>query len=104
MGVPIVATRVTGLDPVVDGVTGVLVPARQSAPLADAIVALARNPGLRAQMSRAAQESVATKFSAQRVNQLWMAEYRQLVQESLPEFSQFTEFPPVAAPFENRPR
>lgn len=102
MGVPIVATRVTGLDPVIDGVTGVLVPARQSAPLAEAIVALARNPSLRGLMSRAAQESVATKFSAQHVNQLWMAEYRQLVQESLPEFSQLSGFSQAAAPIENR--
>ena len=102
MGVPIVATRVTGLDPVIDGVTGVLVPAGQSAPLADAIVALARNPSLRGQMSRAAQASIATNFSAQQVNQIWMDEYRQLVQESLPELSQFGELSPVPAPFENR--
>ena len=102
MGVPIIATRVTGLDPVIDGVTGVLVPARQSAPLAEAIVALARNASRRALMSRAAQESVAAKFSAEHVNQLWMAEYRQLVQESLPEFSHVAGFPVTPATFENR--
>lgn len=102
MGVPIVATRVTGLDPVIDGVTGLLVPAGQSTPLAEAIVALARNSSLRGLRSRAAQESVATKFSAQHVNQLWMAEYRQLVQESLPEFSQLSGFSRTSAPFESR--
>lgn len=85
MGVPIVSTRVTGLvDAVVDGVTGLLVPAGEAGPLAAAIINLATHSDLRDGLARAAKAHVRTKFAATRVNRLWMGEYRRLVRESLP--------------------
>lgn len=89
MGVPIVSTRVTGLvDAVVDGVTGVLVPAGEAGPLAAAILALAGDSDLRHKLSLAARDHVRTRFSETRVNQLWMTEYRRLIRKSLPRFAQ----------------
>jgi glycosyltransferase involved in cell wall biosynthesis len=86
MGVPIVSTRVTGLvDAVRDGVTGTLVPAHESVPLADAIIHLARNGTLRQAYGEAAHHYIRSAFSEDRVNRLWLAEYRQLIQQSLPE-------------------
>lgn len=96
MGVPIVATQVTGMDAIEDGVTGLLVPPRDAASLAAAIVRLAHHPQLRDSLGAAAQKRVQLRYSAQRVNQLWMAEYRQLVSASLPGFE------PAAAQIENR--
>jgi glycosyltransferase involved in cell wall biosynthesis len=53
-GLPVVATNVRGpREQVVDGVTGLLVPVRQSAPLAAALDRLARDAGLRAAMGEA---------------------------------------------------
>ena len=85
LGVPVVATRVTGTDAVSDGVTGLLVPARESAPLAAAVVELARNPQLRHNFSRAAVDLIRTRYAEPRVNQLWTAEYRRLARESFPD-------------------
>jgi glycosyltransferase involved in cell wall biosynthesis len=81
MGVPIVSTRVTGLDAVLDGATGLLVPPRDAESLAQGILRLTRDPLLRASLGRAAREHIRTKYSAERVDQLWMAEYRQLAPE-----------------------
>jgi glycosyltransferase involved in cell wall biosynthesis len=53
-GLPVVATDVRGpREQVVDGVTGLLVPPRQVAPLAEALGRLARDPGLRMAMGEA---------------------------------------------------
>ena len=50
-GLPVVATAIRGpREQVVEGVTGLLVPPRQSAPLADAVGRLMRDPVLRAAM------------------------------------------------------
>lgn len=85
MGVPIVSTRDCGVDAVIDGVTGILVPARNSEALGEAIRKLATDSGLRARLGSAAKVHIAQCYSDQRVNQLWMAEYRSLVQEWFPE-------------------
>jgi glycosyltransferase involved in cell wall biosynthesis len=85
MGVPIVSTRVTGLDAVQDGVTGILVPAHQSGPLAAAIIRLAYQPDLRKDLGAAAIEHIRKCFTEDRVNHLWMAEYRRLIHQSLPD-------------------
>jgi glycosyltransferase involved in cell wall biosynthesis len=53
-GLPVVATNIRGpREQVVDGVTGLLVPVRQSAPLAAALDRLARDAALRAAMGAA---------------------------------------------------
>jgi glycosyltransferase involved in cell wall biosynthesis len=67
-GRPIVATDVTGCrDVVVDGETGLLVPARDAQSLAAAIERLVLNPGLRQQMGAAARERVVNQFSEAQV-------------------------------------
>lgn len=80
MGVPIVSTRIPGLvSSVEDGVTGILVPSGEAAPFASAVARLVENPELRKQMGTAAQEHIRSRFAEQRVNQLWVEEYRELV-------------------------
>ena len=78
MGVPIVSSRVPGLDAVLHGVTGMLVAPREPGLLANAILRLAADPALRRQMGLAGSEHVRLNFSDQRVNGLWMAEYQSL--------------------------
>jgi glycosyltransferase involved in cell wall biosynthesis len=56
MGVPAVATSVTGLvDAVVDGKTGLLVPAKNVGELGQALLRLIDQPDLRAEMGQAAR-------------------------------------------------
>jgi glycosyltransferase involved in cell wall biosynthesis len=87
MGVPIVSTRVPGVvNAVQDGVTGLLVPAGESAPFADAVRRLIDDAALRIALGSASREFVRERFSEQRVNQLWISEYRKLVSRSLPGF------------------
>jgi glycosyltransferase involved in cell wall biosynthesis len=87
MGVPVVSTRVPGVvNAVQDGVTGLLVPAGESAPFADAVRRLIEDAALRTALGSAAREFVGARFSEQRVNQLWISEYRKLVSQSLPGF------------------
>src|SRR5207344_1895044 len=66
MRLPIVATDVRGCREVVDaGVTGVLVPARDSRALADAIGALAVDPERRVRMGAAGREKALREFDQQ---------------------------------------
>jgi L-malate glycosyltransferase len=63
-----VATRTGGIPEVVaDGETGLLVPPRDSQRLAEALVKLLTNDGLRAGMARRAFERVQSRFSATRM-------------------------------------
>jgi glycosyltransferase involved in cell wall biosynthesis len=56
LGLPIVATAVGGVPgAVTDGVEGILVPPKQPGSLADALAALAADPGRRADMGAAAR-------------------------------------------------
>ena len=62
-GVPVVATAVGGIPEVVEaGSGGILVPPREPAPLAEAVVALLRDPELRRSMGEAARERVEREF------------------------------------------
>jgi glycosyltransferase involved in cell wall biosynthesis len=57
VGLPVVASDIRGpRDQVVPGVTGLLVPPRQAAPLTEALARLAADGGLRAAMGRAGRE------------------------------------------------
>jgi glycosyltransferase involved in cell wall biosynthesis len=63
-GLPIIATDVPGCRVVVDaGVNGLLIPARDSAALADALVAMLSDTELRERMGKASREVAVERFS-----------------------------------------
>ena len=83
MGLPVVATRVPGCtDAVVDGVTGTLVPPRDSRSLAEAIRTYLRNPHLRHVHGDAARTHVIREFRQERLWGAMAAEYRSLLMMS----------------------
>jgi glycosyltransferase involved in cell wall biosynthesis len=64
VGKPVIATRVGGLaESVIDGVTGILVPASDGTALASAIAKLARAPTLAAEMGRCGRARVLQHFT-----------------------------------------
>jgi glycosyltransferase involved in cell wall biosynthesis len=66
--VPVVATNVGGNpEVVVDGVTGLLVPPRNPAALAEAICRVLRTPGLRNKLGQAGRRRVLEHFSNERM-------------------------------------
>ena len=68
-GRAVVATDVTGCrDAVRDGVTGLLVPAKDAAALAAGLMALLRDPSLRRKMGQAGRQMAVDEFSTGRVN------------------------------------
>ena len=77
---PVVATRVGGVsEAVIDGVTGLLVPPNDPQALADACIALIRNPQRRLQLGRAGRRFVLDNYQW-RQNAATMANlYRQLL-------------------------
>jgi glycosyltransferase involved in cell wall biosynthesis len=78
-GLPVVATRVGGIPEVVeDGVTGLLVPPRDSGALAGAILSLAEDVARRRAMGERAKERVRA-FSADRTEK----ETRQVYLEAI---------------------
>jgi glycosyltransferase involved in cell wall biosynthesis len=80
MGVPIVATDIRGCRQVVeDGVTGLLVPPRHPAALAEAVAALAVDPSRRQQMGAAGRRKALHDFDQQRCIDLTLATYRRLL-------------------------
>ena len=63
-GVPVVATRVGGIaEGLTNGVTGLLVPSGQAEPLAQAIIRIAVETDLRADLTRQARAQVLQHFS-----------------------------------------
>ena len=79
MEIPVVATNVEGLAEVlVDGVTGLHVPARSPEALADAIERLAVNPELRRTMGRSARDFVVDRFDWRKTVQIMDGLYRNL--------------------------
>lgn len=67
MGLPVVASDVGAVHEVVQhGLTGTLVPARDPAALAQALLELARDPGLRSRMGVAGREHAVRWFGAER--------------------------------------
>ncbi|HEV2068495.1 MAG TPA: glycosyltransferase family 4 protein [Acidimicrobiales bacterium] len=80
MGVPVVATDVRGCRQVVDhGRTGLLVPGGDAPALASAIAQLARDADLRARMGAAARAKALAEFDQQRVIDLTLAVYAELL-------------------------
>jgi glycosyltransferase involved in cell wall biosynthesis len=72
---PVVATDVGGAsEQVLDGITGRLVPRRDPAALADALVELAGDAALRARFAQAGRDHAAQHFSLDRM----VADYRRV--------------------------
>jgi glycosyltransferase involved in cell wall biosynthesis len=64
---PIVSTNVGGpLETIVDGVTGFLVPPHDGKAIAEQVIKLLKNPGLRQQMGAAGRARVLERFTADR--------------------------------------
>ena len=79
-GLPIVATNVGGAsEQVIDGVTGRLVPRRDSQAFADALVELAIDPALRSSFAQAGREHAVRHFSLARM----VSDYRRVCLEQL---------------------
>jgi L-malate glycosyltransferase len=64
---PIVATRVGGTPEVVDAASGRLIPSRDVRALSEALLELARNPGVRAALGRSARQRLETRFTLERM-------------------------------------
>jgi glycosyltransferase involved in cell wall biosynthesis len=80
-GKPVVATRSTGVvDSVIDGVTGILVPARDSRALAAALQSVLNDRSLAAALGSAGRERVLREFQQERVWDAIIQEYLQLIQ------------------------
>jgi glycosyltransferase involved in cell wall biosynthesis len=79
-GLPVVATAIRGCrEAVVPGVTGLLVPPRQSAPLAEALLELLGDASLRQQMGAAGRARALAQYEAQAV----MARQLELVDQTI---------------------
>ena len=67
-GIPVVASDIDGpREQVVQGVTGLLVPARQAAPLACALARLAGDAGLRARMGAAGRARALERYDEAKI-------------------------------------
>ncbi len=78
--VPVIATRVGGVpEAVVDGQTGILVPPFDSNRLAEACIALVRDPGERARLGRAGRQFVLDHYQWHANAATMAAVYRQLL-------------------------
>ena len=80
LGKPVVATDVGGLpEVVVDGETGLLVPAGEPTSLARAIVQLLEDPERARAMGAAGRERVEREFTLTRMGREWLAVYEELI-------------------------
>ena len=80
MGLPAVATRVTGcMDSVIDGQTGLLVPAKDAVALTSALAKLVTDDALRQQLGRMARARAVTEFDARLINQAVARKLEQMV-------------------------
>jgi len=84
MRLPAVGTRIPGCrDAIEDGVTGMLVPRRDPASLAEAILELVKNPERRLKMGQAGRERVLAKFTNEIVWNALEDIYRNLVSQKI---------------------
>ncbi|MCX7893675.1 MAG: glycosyltransferase [Burkholderiales bacterium] len=82
MRVPVVSTRVGGVPEMVrEGETALLVPPRDPAALAEAVIALARDPHRRRRMGEAARAWVLAEHGAGRMAERMLALYERLLAE-----------------------
>lgn len=81
-GVPVIATSVGGIpEQMLDGKTGLLVPAGDAATLAAQIERLARDQALRAEMGARGRELVEERFDLQQQVDAYLAWYRELTRK-----------------------
>lgn len=81
--VPAVGTRISAtVDAIVDGETGLLVPVRDPRAMAEAIVRLLTDEGLRRRLGAAARERALQYFSQDAIVPLLLDEYRRLLQQA----------------------
>jgi lipopolysaccharide/colanic/teichoic acid biosynthesis glycosyltransferase len=81
MGLPVIATRVTGcVDAVVDGETGTLVAARSPVQLTDALRSYLEHPELRLERGRAGRDRVLREFRQDVVWESFHREYCRLLE------------------------
>lgn len=79
MGLPCVGTKIVGLvDAIEDGVTGILVPPKDTDALTRALARILDDEALRSRLGAAARERAATLFDADTVNERLLEEYRRL--------------------------
>lgn len=82
MGKPCIVTNVRGCRQTVeDGVTGLMVPARDPAALADAILRLSRSPELRADLGASGRQKAIREFDETTVINAMLAAYHRFVKE-----------------------
>ena len=80
MGLPVVATRIPGcVDAVQEGVTGILVPPRESAALEAALRAYLRDETLRRRHGEAGRARVLRDFRQETIWQALLGEYGRLL-------------------------
>jgi glycosyltransferase involved in cell wall biosynthesis len=83
MALPSVASSVVGLvNAVVDGKTGLLVPAKDVYALKQALMRILSEPDMRHQMGRAARDRAVRDFDSKIVNRLVVEEYKKLAARS----------------------
>ena len=83
-GRPVVATSAGGIPEIVeDGVTGLLVPPRDAAALADAIVRMLRDAPLRKRMGEAGLSRVRERFTVERMVEGTAGVYQRLVRDKV---------------------
>jgi glycosyltransferase involved in cell wall biosynthesis len=81
-GRPVVGTQAGGIPEVIDdGVTGMLVPPRDHRAMADAIVKLLKDPGLRERMGAAGLALATARFSAERMVQDTLRVYDRIARQ-----------------------
>lgn len=86
MGLPVVSTRIPGcVDSVEDGVTGTLVPARDSAALLAAVESYLTDPALRARHGRQGRQRVLRDFQPDAICAAVEREYRRLLAAAAPD-------------------
>lgn len=79
MGIPSVGTRISGLvDSIIDNVTGMLVPVKDTQALAKVLYQLLEDTSLRRRLGEAAEMRARTLFDSNIVNGLLLNEYQQL--------------------------
>lgn len=82
LGVPVVATKVGGIPEVVkDGITGILIPARNPKAMSEAIINLLKNKSLRKNMSEEGRKWIDNRFSAESMVEKISDLYEELIKE-----------------------